>query len=227
MRVGYADNIIHDCEFIRKALIDNKKWTVLGQSYGGFCLTTYLSLAPQGLNGAIITGGLPPLVDDPDLVYKATYKHVIAKNQKFYNSFPTDKAIVRQIVDYLENNSVKLTTGEILTARRFLQLGIYFGFTSTGRSMNTIHYLIEKAFVSASPGKKLSYVFLRNIEAMLEFNINPIYAILHEPAYCQKRSANWSAQKILDEFREFDLKNNPIFFTGEMVYPWMFDQYEA
>ncbi|MFX4431709.1 alpha/beta fold hydrolase, partial [Acinetobacter baumannii] len=31
-----GDNIVRDSEFIRKALIGKIKWTVLGQSYGGF-----------------------------------------------------------------------------------------------------------------------------------------------------------------------------------------------
>ena len=52
---------------------------MLGQSYGGFCITTYLSYAPHALDVALITGGLPPLVDEPDAVYHATHRHVLAK----------------------------------------------------------------------------------------------------------------------------------------------------
>lgn len=36
--------VVRDCEAVRKALSENEKWTVVGQSYGGFCATTYLSL---------------------------------------------------------------------------------------------------------------------------------------------------------------------------------------
>lgn len=35
---------VRDCEAIRKTLLGNEKWTVVGQSYGGFCAVTYLSL---------------------------------------------------------------------------------------------------------------------------------------------------------------------------------------
>lgn len=35
---------MRDCEAIRKVLLDNEKWTVVGQSFGGFCATAYLSL---------------------------------------------------------------------------------------------------------------------------------------------------------------------------------------
>jgi hypothetical protein len=36
------------------------RWSILGQSFGGFCCATYLSLAPEGLLEALITGGIPP-----------------------------------------------------------------------------------------------------------------------------------------------------------------------
>lgn len=43
-----ADNIVRDCEAIRKCLTedypeDKRKWSVIGQSFGGFCAVTYLS----------------------------------------------------------------------------------------------------------------------------------------------------------------------------------------
>ena len=66
-----ADSIVRDCEAWRAALADGEPWSVLGQSFGGFCVTHYLSAAPEGLREAFITGGLPPLVDDAALVYEA------------------------------------------------------------------------------------------------------------------------------------------------------------
>jgi hypothetical protein len=50
-----ADNIVRDCEAVRQALLGGKekeeerKWTVIGQSFGGFCAVTYLSFYPEGL----------------------------------------------------------------------------------------------------------------------------------------------------------------------------------
>jgi dienelactone hydrolase len=49
-----ADSIVADAEVVRKALVprnattQNGKWSLLGQSFGGFCALTYLSHAPQG-----------------------------------------------------------------------------------------------------------------------------------------------------------------------------------
>lgn len=222
-----ADNIVRDCEFIRKSLAHGKKWTVLGQSYGGFCITTYLSMHPEGLDGAILTGGFAPLVNDPDEVYRACYTRLIEKNEQYYERFPDDAEIVSRIVKHLQSNEVELPCGETLTVRRFLQLGINFGFKSSGHSMNTIHYLLETAFVPNCKKETLSFVFLRGIENLLDFNTNPIYSLLHEAIYCQKRASNWSAERIIKEFPQFDLKNNQIYFTGEMIYPWMFDEYNC
>ena len=57
LKLFRADNIVRDAEAIRKELkID--RWSVLGQSYGGFCSACYLSIAPEGLREAFITGGL-------------------------------------------------------------------------------------------------------------------------------------------------------------------------
>lgn len=48
LRLFRADSIVQDCEAIRKCLTadfpeGNKKWSVIGQSFGGFCAVTYLS----------------------------------------------------------------------------------------------------------------------------------------------------------------------------------------
>ena len=219
-----ADNIVRDCELIRKSLCHGKKVTLLGQSFGGFCSTTYLSMAPEGLSGAILTGGLPPLVDDADEVYRHTYRELIKKNQLFYKRYPEDVEKVARIVEHLQKNAVFLPTGEPLTVERFLQLGLNFGFNSSGGSMNTVHYLLESAFDSSNDSI-LSYSFLRDVESQLHFNTNPIYALLHEAIYCQGRASNWSAARLVSEFDEFRKDSMPIFFSGEMIYPWMFEEY--
>ena len=221
-----ADNIVRDCEFIRGDLVGGEPWTVLGQSFGGFCITTYLSQAPEGLSGAIITGGLPPMTENIDDVYRATYKQVIRKNREYYNRFPQDAEIVRAVVDHLKSIDVVLPTGERLSAERFLSLGILFGFKSAGASMTAVHYLLERAFSDANR-KLLSYAFLHGVESLSSFNTNPVYAILHEAIYCQGVASNWSADRMLGEFADFSHKHEPLYFTGEMIYKWMFEQYSC
>ena len=55
-----ADSIVRDAEAIR-AELGVERWSVLGQSFGGFCVMTYLSIAPEGLREAFVTGGLAPV----------------------------------------------------------------------------------------------------------------------------------------------------------------------
>ena len=82
-----ADSIVRDAERIRRAL-EVDRWSVLGQSFGGFCVLTYLSLAPEGLREAFFTGGLPPLGHSVDEVYARTYERVLERNRRFYQRFP-------------------------------------------------------------------------------------------------------------------------------------------
>src|SRR5450759_2751767 len=68
-----ADSIVRDAELIRREL-GVERWSVLGQSFGGFTSLTYLSIAPEGLREALITGGLAPIGRPVDDVYGATYR---------------------------------------------------------------------------------------------------------------------------------------------------------
>jgi pimeloyl-ACP methyl ester carboxylesterase len=219
-----ADSIVRDAELIRRKLVGaEKRWTVLGQSYGGFCVTHYLSAAPDGLKEAIITGGLPPLNRPPDDVYRATYRRVSERNKLYYERYPDDTERAREIVDHLASHEVNLPNGDRVSQRRFQQLGIAFGM-STG--FERVHYLLEDAFLQGATSREISYTFLRGFENSLWFETNPIYAILHESIYCEGAASNWSAERIRAEYPEFEVTpGQPIFFTGEMVYPWMLDEY--
>ena len=215
-----ADNIVRDAEEIRKNLIQDKKWSVLGQSFGGFCATNYLSFYPNSLEKVFITGGLPPLSAHPDDIYRSTYKRVIQKNKIFYDIFPQAKVNSRKIADHLMENEVLLPNGDTLSVERFQQLGLNLGFSD---GMATLNFLFERAFVN----KKLSYSFLKGILSLQTFDTNPIFTVLHEACYAQEFSTDWSAYRILDEYQEFKPDNNDLFFTGEMLYPWMLDSYKA
>jgi len=219
-----ADSIVRDAELIRRKLVGaEKRWTVLGQSYGGFCVTHYLSAAPDGLKEAIITGGLPPLNRPPDDVYRATYQRVSERNRLYYERYPDDAERAREIVDHLSSHEVNLPNGDRVSPRRFQQLGIAFGM-STG--FERVHYLLEDAFLQGATSREISYTFLRGFENSLWFETNPIYAILHESIYCEGVASNWSAQRVRSEYPEFEVTpGQPVFLTGEMVYPWMLDEY--
>ena len=116
---------VRDCEAIRHVVLGHKersedqKWTLLGQSFGGFCIITYLSFFSQGIKEVFVTGGLAPLVDDPDAVYAAIIRewvdlilyliearhfsplplffsaYVVKRNEIYYAKYPKDVKRVR------------------------------------------------------------------------------------------------------------------------------------
>jgi pimeloyl-ACP methyl ester carboxylesterase len=220
-----ADSIVRDAELIRRKLVGTKnRWSALGQSYGGFCITHYLSGAPDGLKEAMITGGLPPLNRTADDVYRATYRRVSEKNRLFYERYPEDADRAREIVDHLASHEVNLPNGDQISPRRFQQLGIAFG---SSHGFERVHYLLEDAFLRGATDQEISYTFLRGFENSLWFETNPIYAILQESIYCEGTASNWSAERVRSEYPEFEIRpDRPVLFTGEMVYPWMLDEYK-
>lgn len=235
-----ADNIVNDAEFIRVRLVpDAGPWTVLGQSYGGFCAITYLSFAPQGLKQVLLTGGIPPIGNGctADAVYRACYGQVVLQNEKYYKRFPQDIALVQDIVNYLaesEGGGVILQSGSMLTPRGLQLLGLSGLGSSSG--FERLHYLFERVWdpiIVPGGRKQISYYFMNAFENWLSFGTNPLYALLHEAIYCQGDSSRWAAHRIRAEHEtKFDAvkavkENQLVHFTGEMIFPWMFDEIHA
>jgi len=92
-----------------------------------------------------------------------------------------------------------------------------------------LHYLLDEAFVDgAASGRELADGFLLGVEAATGHPVNPLYVVLHEPCYCQGTGPRWSAHRLLAEFPAFDVEaGGPVRFTGEMVYPWMVEEYAS
>ncbi|WP_076408937.1 alpha/beta fold hydrolase [Shewanella sp. UCD-KL12] len=218
-----ADNIIKDAEAIRAKLSPNEPWSILGQSFGGFCVLKYLSDAPQGLSEAYITGGIPSLTRHSDEVYQATYKRVLAKNQDFFSRFSDAQDLINQLAEHISNNVVRIATGERLTVEMLQLLGINIGMEQGPES---VYYLLEQALIETESGIQVNPLFLAQFCQLLDFNTNPIFALLHESIYCQNAGSNWSAQRVRGQYSEFNYESGkPFLFTGEMVYPWFFEQF--
>ena len=217
-----ADSIIADAELIRPQVTGGAPWAVLGQSFGGFCTVSYLSMAPVGLSEAFITGGLPGLTATADEVYRLTYRQVAAKNRSHYERYPQDVTQARLVASALAERPAVLPSGGSLTVERFQSLGHILG-SSTGT--HTLHYLLEDPFA----GTELNDDFLYRAEAQLSFASAPLYAVVHELCYAQGAATQWAAQRVRSEFPEFSAEaalngDAPLLFTGEMVYPWAFEQ---
>jgi pimeloyl-ACP methyl ester carboxylesterase len=216
-----ADSIVLDAELIRRQLTGGGPWSVLGQSFGGFCTVSYLSFAPHGLREAFLTGGLPGLDATADDVYRLTYPQVARRNAAHYARYPQDEELAREIARHLAEHKVLLPDGAPLTVEAFQAIGPLLG-QSTGS--HQLHYLLEDAFA----GGELSDAFRYQVQAKLSFASAPLYAVLHEACYAQGTATRWSAQRIRTAFPEFDASAAlegvaPLLFTGEMIYPWMLD----
>jgi pimeloyl-ACP methyl ester carboxylesterase len=205
-----ADSIVQDAEWIRREL-GVERWSVLGQSFGGLCVITYLSLAPDGLREALVTGGIPVLGPRIDEVYARTYERVLDRNRRYYDRYPADRERVLALHDRIENDELWLPRGDRLTWRRFRQLGQMLGMSDGAEHL---HYIVE--LPADSPA------FLHDVETAVAFTRDPIYAVLHEASWADGGTTRWSAERVLPA--DFDA---PDLFTGEHVYPWMFEDYGA
>ena len=206
-----ADAIVRDAEWIR-ADLGVESWSILGQSFGGFCAVTYLSLAPEGLREAFITGGVPPIGHHPDDIYRATFERMLERNRRYYERYPADRDRVRALQARLDDGKVQLPDGDVLTSRRFRQLGNHLGMSD---GAERLHYLLE--LPPDSPA------FLHDVQYPMPFARNPIYAVIHEACYADGQATDWSAARVQPAQFAEDLT----LFTGEHVFPWMFEDYGA
>ncbi len=204
-----ADAIVRDAECFRQALgVD--RWSVLGQSFGGFCTVAYLSAFPGSLREAFITGGLPPLDRGIDEVYRETYRSTLEKSGQHYERYPQDRDRMRSLAARLAAEDVRLPGGDRLTPQRLRQLGLLLG---TGAGSERLHHLLE--LPPHSPA------FLHDVERASPFARNPLYAVIHEACYANGQASAWSAQRMLPAAWADD----PALLTGEHVFPWMFEEF--
>jgi pimeloyl-ACP methyl ester carboxylesterase len=184
-----ADSIVRDAELIRQEL-GVERWSILGQSFGGFCSMTYLSFFPESLNEAYITGGLSPIGRPVDDVYAATYARMAERNRAYLERYPGDRQVIRDIYRRIEDEDIRLPNGDRLTAARFRQIGMPFGMSD---GFERVHEILELPFGSRA--------FLHDVERASPFARNPLYATVHEACYADGGATRWSADRLLpDEF---------------------------
>ncbi|HET6652746.1 MAG TPA: alpha/beta fold hydrolase [Nocardioides sp.] len=207
-----ADAIVRDCERLRAALgVDT--WSLLGQSFGGFCSLSYLSVAADSLREVLFTGGVPPVGRPVDDIYATTYATVRERNARYHRTYPADRARLRAVLDRCESGEVVLPDGDVLTPRRFRQVGNVLGMSDGAAQL---HYLLERD--PASPA------FGHDLAGMLPFQgRNPLYAAIHEACYADGQATRWSAERVMPE----DFRADPALLTGEHVFPWSFDDDSA
>lgn len=215
-----ADSIVADAEAIRRALgVDT--WSILGQSFGGFCVLSYLSFAPGSLREAMLTGGLAPLDGPPEQVYRATYERVAARNREYFSRYPEDRVRLEAVRAHVRAVPERLPTGETLTVHRLQMLGHFLGGNSR---IDELHFLLQDAFVDTDTGPRLSDVFLTQLGSLTSYAGHPLYALMHESIYCQGEASAWAADRVLSERPDFADGAAELLLTGEMIFPWYFTE---
>ena len=163
------------------------------------------------------------------------------------------KTIVRKLLKAEKDGTpLRLPSGGKLTARRFLQLGMMLG--SSPSSFASMHALLSSAFLQPTTDKEdekeFTRGFVKAVDNAQPFDEHPIYFWLHESIYAdgnpslKKNSSTnvatkWSADIAYEskissrsEEAEYDYRltsqednNRPVLFFGEMVFPWMAEDY--
>lgn len=245
-----ADSIVQDAEILRDALLFNRleeqdtkpsptptPWgCCLGQSYGGFCQMTYLSQVKDPPRIMLFTGGIAPMLTPLYDVYSSLWERVKDRSLQYYDMFPSDISLVKRIVQKLIVKPVVLPSGGRLTARRFLQLGLSLGGSPS--SFASLHKLFSSALIEYEDGTyEFNRAFLKQLEIEQSFDDAPLYFWMHETIYGDGPTTPpsiWAAQRsLMDKPSEFDYMSTaysesdetPVLFYGEMVFPWMSDDY--
>lgn len=222
-----ADAIVADAELLREAL-GEKPWSLLGQSFGGFCITAYLSRHPEGVSEAFFTGGLPGFAADPhtriDDIYRATYAKTAVRDERFHAQFPGTAQLIRDICRHLDTHEEFLADGSRLSSRRFRLTGMNLGRTG---GFDTLNYLLEEPFHTVGGEKRLRTPFLLGVADQVRFADAPLYAVLHESIYGMDRATGWAASRIGNQLPGFtdaipDAATDPVHLFGEHIRPWLF-----
>ncbi|MEF2978485.1 alpha/beta fold hydrolase [Subtercola sp. YIM 133946] len=204
-----ADAIVRDAELLREAL-GVPTWSLLGQSFGGFCSLHYLTVAPQSLSEVFFTGGLPPVGRPVDDVYSTTFRTMRRLSAEYYERYPGDRDRFARLVDAGDAGRLRTPAGAPVSARQLRTLGNHLGMNGGAEQL---HYLLEH--------QPDSSVFSHDLMAMLPFTArDPLYAVLHESSYADGGSTRWSSERM----QPVEYRDDPLLFTGEHLFSWHFDE---
>ena len=80
-------------------------------------------------------------------------------------------------------------------------LGINIGME---QGPEAVYYLLEQALIDTNNGPALNPLFLAHFCQLLDYNTNPIFAILHESIYCQQHASQWAAHRVRKQYPQFE-----------------------
>ncbi len=212
------NQILADAEAFRAELADGRKWSTMGQSYGGFLTLGYLSQYPDAVTESYVTGGMAGLCGIDD-IYRLTYAQVAKRNREYFARYPHDQQIIREVAAHLLDTEEVLPTGERLTPTRMRSVGMRLG---GAMAFDGLHYLWEGPFEDRGGKRRLTPRFLHEIGNELSNGMSPLYWTIHEAIYGQTTfeatggPTNWAAERLSSQFDGFSLEADPL----DMSSPW-------
>ena len=200
-----ADSIGRDIEHIRLSLFNDEDFYTFGQSFGGWCTLSYLSLFPDSPKACFLNGGYPPIGHKPLDVYRALVPQVDRSNQAFLDRYPETKKQLEYLVHHLDDE-MRLSLA---------QSGLWSGFSDCHKNLRVV---IESLFFDLITIGRPSLRSQRMMYDPMDFTSNPIYVFLHEAIYCEGIPSNWAAETVmLEENSRPSLTDLSKFFLGENV----------
>lgn len=199
-----ADAIVRDAEALREHL-GVRRWSLLGQSFGGFCALHYRSRFPDSLRETFFTGGLPPVGIPPEEVYAATFGAVARLEARHLARHPEDRDRLAAALADCGAGDVVRPDGAPLTARLLRTIGNQLGLHGGSEA---IHHLLEH--------DPRSPAFAADAVGLLPFSgRNPLYAVVHESCYADGGATRWAAERAQPAGHTG--------LTGEHLFSWHFD----
>ncbi|KAH8881477.1 alpha/beta-hydrolase [Thozetella sp. PMI_491] len=247
------DNIVRDLEAVRLCLDERLKaagrspqaelkWSILGQSYGGYISLTYLSFHPDGLKEVFITAGLPPCGMPIDDYFRVKYSKLVKQTREFYARYPDAERVVRDILGLISEigaENIRMTGRGYLTGQKLLTLGRQFG---SRRGFEEVYVLLTRIRTELLTSQKLDAKTIRAFERTLHIDERPLYALLLEQTWCSSGATQWSAERVWRELPGFEYlkmdengryrepstlpENQPIYLTSHVYGRFMFDTHE-
>ena len=200
-----ADAIVRDAEAFREHL-GVRQWSVLGQSFGGFCALHYLSVAPDSLREVYFTGGLPPVGLAPEEMLRRDVRDPAAAQRRAPPPLPGRCAsgwpgcsTCATRARCSRRTATRSRAGS--SARSATTLGMDGG-------SEALHFLLERD--PRSPAFRHDLVGLFPFAAR-----NPLYAVIHESSYADGHPTRWAAQRSLPD----DFAGDSLLLTAEHLYP--------
>ncbi|MEJ1087010.1 alpha/beta fold hydrolase [Microbacterium sp. Mu-80] len=198
-----ADSIVRDAEALRTAL-GIERWSLLGQSFGGFTTLAYLSTDAGSLDRVFITGGLSTVDRHPDEVYALCYDKMQDASERYYRRFPEHRERMRRLVDLAAAGEITLPDGEVVSVSRLRSIGSALG---TNDGWQTLWSLLE-----LDPA---SNAFRYDLAAAMPYGgRNPLYFVFHESSYASGHATRWSAERMTPKA----FADDPTLFTGEHIH---------